>query len=387
MANPTHSLRGDVAAFLAMDVLAAAARAEESGRDIVHMEVGQPSAPAPAAVLDAARSALANGRLAYTEAAGRAELRRRIARHYADTYGVSVDPARVIVTTGSSAGFTLAFLATMDAGDTLLTTSPGYPAYRNIVKALSLNILEREAGPSDGWTMTPDHVVDASQTAGLKAVLAASPNNPTGTMIPPDRLAAIVRECERRGLWFVSDEIYHGIVYDGQAATALATSDDAIVINSFSKYYCMTGWRIGWMIVPDRLVRVVERLAQNLFISAPDLSQRAALAAFDAREELEAVKAGYARNRAFLMRRLPELGFDDLLPADGAFYIYANVRRFTNDSVAFARAMLDDAGVAATPGLDFDLTRGQSFLRFSFAGDMTDMQRGVERLDRWLNSA
>lgn len=382
--KPGLSKRGDVDAFLAMDVLSAAARHEREGRDIVHMEVGQPGAPAPRAVLDAAGAALADGRLGYTQAVGLPDLRKRIARHYRDSYGVDISEDRVVVTTGSSAGFSLAFLAALDAGDKVLTTSPGYPAYRNIMKALGLGALEVEATAADGWTMTADHVLATANDKQVKAVLAASPNNPTGTMIKPDALADIVEACRSRGLWFISDEIYHGLVYDGEAATALAFSDDVVVINSFSKYYCMTGWRIGWMIVPEAMVRSVERLAQNLYISAPELSQKAAIAAFDANDELEAVKMGYARNRALLLTELPKIGFDELLPVDGAFYVYANVRRFTNDSVEFARQMLDEAGVAATPGLDFDRTRGHGFLRFSFAGDGAAMESGIERLRTWI---
>lgn len=381
---PGLSKRGDVDAFLAMDVLTAAANYERQGRDIVHMEVGQPGAPAPRTVLDAAATALAGGRLGYTQAVGLPELRKRIARHYRDAYGLEISEDRVVVTTGSSAGFSLAFLAALDVGDKVLTTSPGYPAYRNIMKALGLGAVEVEATAADGWTMTADHVLEAAGDQNVKAVLAASPNNPTGTMIKPDALADIVEACRQRGLWFISDEIYHGLVYDGEAATALAYSDDVVVINSFSKYYCMTGWRTGWMIVPESMVRSVERLAQNLYISAPELSQRAAIAAFDAGDELEAVKTGYARNRALLLTELPKIGLDELLPVDGAFYVYANVRRFTNDSVEFARQMLSEAGVAATPGLDFDRTRGHGFLRFSFAGDSSDMEAGIDRLRTWL---
>ena len=382
--KPGLSKRGDVDAFLAMDVLATAARYDADGRDIVHMEVGQPGAPAPKPVLEAATLAMADGRLGYTQAVGLPDLRKRIARHYLDAYGVDVPFERVVVTTGSSAGFSLAFLAALDAGDAVLTTAPGYPAYRNIMKALNLRPIEVEAGADDGWTMTADHIAGAGVEAGVKAVLAASPNNPTGTMIRPDALADIVTACRDRGLWFISDEIYHGLVYDGRAATALAYSDDAIVINSFSKYYCMTGWRIGWMIVPERMVRTVERLAQNLYISAPELSQRAAIAAFEATEELELVKAGYARNRQIMLDAMPKMGFDDLYPVDGAFYVYANVRRFTNDSVAFAREMLDEAGIAATPGLDFDRERGHGFIRFSFAGETKAIENGMHRLQSWL---
>ena len=378
------SKRSQVDPFLAMDVLSAAARLEADGRDIVHMEVGQPGAPAPQPVLAAAQKALAGGRLGYTPAVGIEGLRRRISGHYADRYGISVDPSRIVVTTGSSAGFVLAFLSALDTGDSLVSTVPGYPAYRNIVRSLGLNMVELEAGPSDRWSMTPNHIDSAAAAHRLKAVLVASPNNPTGTMIAAPVLESLIERCTHHGLWFISDEIYHGLVYEGEAPTALAFSDDAIVINSFSKYFCMTGWRIGWMVVPQRLVRTVERLAQNIYISVPELSQKAAIAAFDAYDELEAVKAGYAQNRRMLLESLPRLGFDELLPVDGAFYVYANVRRFTNDSLAFSREMLNDAGVAATPGLDFDPTRGNSFIRFSFAGDPAAIETGIARLETWL---
>jgi len=381
---PGASERSAVDPFLAMDVLAEATRLEGEGRSIVHMEVGQPGAPAPKAVLDAAREALA-GPLGYTEALGRAPLRERIARHYAETYGVEVSPGNVIVTTGSSAGFMLAFLAGFDAGQRIALPSPGYPAYRNILKALDLIPVEIETTAETRWALTPEHLEQASRDGPIAGVLVASPANPTGTMMEPDALEALIRKAEELGMWFISDEIYHGLVYEGRrAASALETSPDAIVVNSFSKYYCMTGWRVGWMIVPDRLVRPVERLAQNLYISVPDLSQRAALAAFDAREELEAVRAVYAQNRALLRSRLPELGFETILPADGAFYLYADITPFADDSVAFSRALLQEAGVAVTPGPDFDPVRGHRFVRFSLAGPHAAMVEGMERLARQL---
>jgi aspartate/methionine/tyrosine aminotransferase len=368
-----------------MDVLAEATRLEASGRSIVHMEVGQPGAPAPSPVLEAARAALAHGRLGYTEALGRGALRARIARHYRDTYGVEVAADNVIVTTGSSAGFVLAFLAGFDAGARIALPSPGYPAYRNILKALDLVPVEIETTAETRWALTPDHLDHASAGGPLVGVLVASPANPTGTMMEPDALAALIAKSEALGMWFVSDEIYHGLAYDGRrAASALETSADAIVVNSFSKYYCMTGWRVGWMVVPDRLVRPIERLAQNLFISVPDLSQQAALAAFDAKDELEAVRAVYAGNRALVLDRLPKLGFRTILPADGAFYLYADITPFADDSVAFARDLLQQAGVAVTPGPDFDRTHGHRFVRFSLAGSPADMVEGMDRLERFL---
>jgi aspartate/methionine/tyrosine aminotransferase len=373
-----------VTPFIAMDVLSAAAAKERRGDNVIHMEVGQPSAPAPLKVREAARAALDDGRIGYTEALGIAPLRERIARHYREAYGVAVAPGRVVVTTGSSAGFVLAFLALFDPGQRVAITAPGYPAYRNILEALDLAPAAIRLTKADGWIMTAESVARAHAEVPLHGVLAMSPANPSGTMIGRAALRRLGETCRRLGLWFVSDEIYHGLVYGEPAATALAFDDDAVVINSFSKYYCMTGWRIGWIVVPERLVRPVERLAQNLYISPPYLSQVAALAAFDAREDLEAVKAGYARNRAMLLEELPRLGLTEMHPADGAFYLYADVARFTNDSVAFCKRLLDEAGVAATPGVDFDPAEGAHHMRFSFAGSEADCREAVRRLAGWL---
>ena len=370
--------------FLAMDVLAAAAAKERAGGDVVHMEVGQPSAPAPRPVLEAARAVLDHGRIGYTEALGVAPLRARIARHYHESYGVEVAPERVVVTTGSSAGFVLAFLALFDPGERLAISAPGYPAYRNILAALDLETLAVPLRKPDGWRLTASAIAAAAGDGPLAGILAMSPANPSGTMIGAAGLADLARLCRERGLWFVSDEIYHGLTYGEPADTALRHHPEAVVINSFSKYYCMTGWRIGWIVVPERLVRPIETLAQNLYISPPYLSQMAAVAAFDAAEELEAVKADYARARAVLLEELPALGITEIHPADGAFYLYADIARFTNDSIAFCRRMLDEAGVAATPGLDFDLDEGNHHIRFSFAGGEEVCREAVRRLQGWM---
>ncbi|PLX36712.1 MAG: 1-aminocyclopropane-1-carboxylate deaminase [Hyphomicrobiales bacterium] len=383
---PGPSRRSNVDAFLAMDVLAEANRREAAGEKIIHMEVGQPGAPAPKMVLDAAREVLNHGRLRYTEALGIIELRERISRHYRDTYDVDVPAERIVITTGSSAGFNLAFLAGFDAGDRVALPAPGYPAYRNILSALGLECVEIETTAKTRWALTPEMIAEEHAKKPLKGVLIASPANPTGTMMQGPALSALIDACHDLGIWFISDEIYHGLVYEGKAETALTFSDDAIVINSFSKYYCMTGWRVGWMVVPERLIRPIERLGQNLYISVPELSQRAAIAAFDATEELEEIKAVYARNRAMLLERLPQIGFDDLLPVDGAFYVYADIRRFSNDSTDFAKKMLAEAGVAATPGPDFDLDRGHRYIRFSFAGNTDDIAEGIDRLAGWLKA-
>ncbi len=378
------SKRSDVAPFLAMDVLADAARLEAEGREIIHMEVGQPAAPAPVAAREAAREALEHGRIGYTEARGIAGLRTRLAQHYQDTYQVSVPENRIMATTGSSAGFNLAFLAAFDPGDRIMLTVPGYPAYRNIIKALGLVPVEVEVGPESRWCLTPDHIAEAQKDGPVKGVLVASPANPTGTMMSRAALKDLVDYCTGEGIWFISDEIYHGLVYAGDQETALAFTDQAIIINSFSKYYCMTGWRIGWMVLPEVLVRPAERIGQSLYISPPELSQIAAAAALDAVEELEQVKAGYAKNRTLLLEELPKIGFDQLLPVDGAFYVYANTSRFSPDSMEFTRAVLHEAGVAATPGLDFDPMHGNEYTRFSFAGAHEDMKRALVQLKNWL---
>jgi aspartate/methionine/tyrosine aminotransferase len=373
-----------VSPFLVMDVLAAAAAKERRGDSVVHMEVGQPSAPAPRAAREAAKAALDLGRVPYTEALGTAPLRERIARHYRDVYGVAVPPERVVVTTGSSAGFVLAFLSLFEPGARVAIASPGYPAYRNILQALGITPVPIPLQAADGWIMTAEAVARAHAEAPLAGVLAMSPANPSGTMIGRDALAELAATCRALDLWLVSDEIYHGLTYGDPASTALAFDEDAVVINSFSKYFCMTGWRVGWIVVPERAVRPMERLAQNLYISPPYLSQVAALAAFEAGEELEAVRAGYAANRALLLEELPRIGLSDMHPVDGAFYLYADVARFTNDSVGFCRRMLDEAGVAATPGVDFDPVEGSHYLRLSFAGSEADCREAVRRIEGWL---
>jgi aspartate/methionine/tyrosine aminotransferase len=367
-----------------MEVLRAAVSREAEGASVIHMEVGQPGAPAPKPVLEAAARALADGRLGYTEALGRRELRARIARYYRDTHAIDVPPDLVAVTTGSSAGFNLAFLAAFDAGDRIALASPGYPAYRNLLSALGLEAVLIETTSATRYAVTPDMLRKAHAEKPLAGVLIASPGNPTGTIMMPEPLGALITCADELGIRFISDEIYHGLVYEGVEETALRFSRNAIVVNSFSKYYCMTGWRIGWMVLPEDLVRPVERIAQNLYISPPDLSQIAAPAAFEAREELEAVKAGYAASRGLLLEALPRIGFDELFPVDGAFYVYASVRRFANDSRQFAARMLAEAGIAATPGHDFDPMLGHQYVRFSFAGPTESIREAADRLESWL---
>ncbi len=378
----SSSRRGDVEPFHAMDVLAGANRLIAQGIDVISMAVGQPSDPAPLAVRRAASEALERGRIGYTDALGLMSLREAIARHYAENYKVEVSPDRIAVTTGSSAAFNLAFLAMFDAGDRVAIAAPGYPAYRNIMAALGIEVVEIDL---DGAPyLDAAHLRAAHADKPLKGVLFASPANPTGSVISEPDLAELTAVARELGITVISDEIYHRLTYGAPDTTALAYGDDVTVINSFSKYYCMTGWRIGWMVLPQELVRPVERIAQSLYISAPELSQVAAIEAFSATGELEAVKARYAQNRDLLMQRLPELGFPLAAPMDGAFYAYCDVRRHTNDSMEFARRMLAEAHVAATPGRDFDTRQGHRYMRFSYAGSNRDMVEALARLERWL---
>ncbi|MBV9567106.1 MAG: aminotransferase class I/II-fold pyridoxal phosphate-dependent enzyme [Hyphomicrobiales bacterium] len=367
-----------------MEVLSQASAIEAKGGSVIHMELGEPGAAAPRPAREAAKRALDKGRIGYTPALGIPSLRERIARHYQDTHGLSIDPQRIAVTTGSSAGFILAFLASFDVGDRVAIASPGYPAYRNILEALGIEPVIIETGPADRWAITPEAVRAAHEKQRLKGVLVMSPANPTGVMMSAKAIAALSRACDQLGLWFISDEIYHGLTYEERASTALVAATDAIVVNSFSKYFCMTGWRVGWLVLPPRLIRPVERLAQNLFISRPFVSQIAAEAAFEATNELEMVRAGYAQSRALLLEALPRLGFCNLLPVDGAFYVYGDVTRLSNDSVEFCQRALVEAAVALTPGVDFDRTRGARHVRLSFAGSPESVREGVERLRIWL---
>ncbi len=376
-----NSSRGQVPPFVVMDVMRAAAEQEQVGNNIIHMEVGQPDTGAPSGVIAAAHNALEHNRLGYTLALGIPSLRSGIADHYKETYGLSVDAERVVVTTGSSCGFLLAFLSAFDEGDRVALASPGYPAYRNILRAVNIEVVELPVGPETNFQPTPDILNELG--GKLDGLIIASPSNPTGTMIGPEQLHALVSHCESEGIRLISDEIYHGITYDKPAKSVLSYAEDAIIINSFSKYFSMTGWRLGWIIAPQDLLRSMECLAQNMFISPPTLSQCAAVAAFDCREELDRNIDRYTANRALLLEELPKAGFDKLASADGAFYIYADVSDLTNDSPAYCRRMLVEAGVAATPGIDFDPARGRNFVRFSFARSTEDMMEGARRLIAW----
>jgi aspartate/methionine/tyrosine aminotransferase len=378
------SQRGEVPPFIVMDVMAAAARIEAAGGRVIHMEVGQPAAAAPKTAIAAAQAALAKGRIGYTESLGISSLRQRIARHYDEAYGLAVDPARIAITTGSSGGFVLAFLALFEPGDRVAIANPGYPPYRHILTALGCEPVLIETNAATRWAMTPEQLIAAHRRTPLAGVLIASPANPTGTMMDAASLAGLIAAAEAENIRVISDEIYHGLDYAFRAETALKLSGRVTVINSFSKYFCMTGWRVGWMVVPEPIVRSVDRLHGNLAISVPALSQIAAVAAFDGRDEMEEVKHGYEANRKILMEGLPAAGLDRFLPVDGAFYLYADISRFSSDSHDFARRMLDEAHVAATPGIDFDPVHGKSFIRFCYAGSAAEMREAIERIGRWL---
>jgi aspartate/methionine/tyrosine aminotransferase len=378
--------RSEVPPFMVMDVMAAAARIEAAGGHVIHMEVGQPSAPAPRTALDAAHAALERGQIDYTSALGIPSLRARIARHYRETYGCEVDPDRIVVTTGSSGAFILAFLAMFEPGDRVAVTVPGYPPYRHILTALGCEPVLIETSSENRHALTGEALLAAHRKKPLKGVLVGSPANPTGTMMSREALTHLMAAAESEGIRFISDEIYHGLDYAFPAVTAAELSPHALVINSFSKYFCMTGWRVGWMVVPEPLVRPIERLQQNLSISVPTLSQIAAEAAFAGRDEMEIVKRGYEANRRILITGLPQAGLSEFLPADGAFYLYADVSKFTSDSYEFARKMLEQAHVAATPGVDFDPVHGRSFVRFSYARSAAEMHDAVARITRWLSA-
>jgi aspartate/methionine/tyrosine aminotransferase len=384
---PIPSQRAAVAPFIAMDVLREARRLEREGRRIVHMELGEPGAPTPQRIVEAAMAALRDGAPGYGEAAGDPALRARIARHYQEHYGVELSSERVMVTTGSSGAFLLAFLSAFDAGARIGVTAPGYPAYLNILEALGLVAEPIEIGEDTRFAPTATLIEAAHRRARLDGLLLMSPANPTGAMISSPELEKIAAFCEEAGITLVSDEIYHGLEYEEHAPTALRFWRDAIVVNSFSKYFAMTGWRLGWLVAPEGLARPIERLQQSLAICAPTLAQRVALEAFEARDELKAIKAGYAKSRARLVERLPQIGLPRFAPPDGAFYIYADVAHLTQDSVGFCARMLEEAGVAATPGVDFDRARGRKALRLSYAGAEAEVAQGLDRLADWLRTS
>ena len=370
-----NSTRGDVDPFIVMDVMEAARKAESAGRHIIHMEVGQPGTGAPAA----ARARLAadlDDPLGYTVGLGLPALRARIAQHYRDWYNVDLDPGRVVITAGASGAFLLAFSALFDNGERVGLGLPGYPSYRQILKAVGLTPVGIPTDAGSRYQPQPANVAQQD----LAGLIVASPANPTGTMLDLPEITALASACADHNAALISDEIYHGITYDRPQVTALQATDAVYVVNSFSKYFAMTGWRVGWMIVPPDHVRRVERLAQNMFICAPHAAQRLALHAFDAQDDCRANLATYAANRDIVVDGLTAAGFTTLAPPDGAFYVYADVSAFTDDSLAFAAELLDQAGIAVTPGLDFDPDRGHHWMRFSYAGTTQDMTTGMTRL-------
>jgi aspartate/methionine/tyrosine aminotransferase len=386
--NDRVALRAGIPPFYVMDVWLAAAERQRTHGDLVNLSAGQPGAPAPGPVRAAAAAALANDRLGYTVALGIPELRAAIARSYLDRHGIGVDPDDVVVTTGSTGGFLLAFLACFDVGDRVAVTSPGYPCYRNILSALGCEVVEVPCGPDTRFQPTAQMLADLRP--GITGVVVASPANPTGTVIPPAELAAIASWCAAEGVRLISDEIYHGLVYPGAAATSCAweTSRDAVVANSFSKYFAMTGWRLGWLLVPPELRRAVDCLTGNFSICPPALAQLAAIAAFtpESIAEADALVGDYAINRELLLRGLPQIGLDRLAPADGAFYVYADVSEFTTDSLSFCSKLLDETGVAIAPGVDFDTVAGGAYVRLSFAGPASDIDEALRRVGPWLQT-
>ncbi len=377
-----NSTRSNVDPFIVMDVMEAARQAEEAGRHIIHMEVGQPSTGAPEGARRAVADALDQDALGYTVALGIPELRKRIATLYGDWYNVDLNPDRVVVTPGSSGAFTLAFTALFDSGDRVGIGAPGYPSYRQILHALGLTPVDIQTSPENRLQPVPADFADLD----LAGLMVASPANPTGTMLGRGAMQGLIEATQAQGAAFISDEIYHGLEYEAKAVTALELTDDCYVINSFSKFFSMTGWRVGWMVVPEDHVRVVERIAQNMFICAPHASQVAALAALECEDEMRGNLAVYAKNRELMLKGLPEAGFTKIAPPDGAFYVYADVSELTSDSRAFAREILDQAGVAVTPGLDFDPVRGATTLRFSYARSTADIAEGLERLKTFMAS-
>ena len=379
-----QSRRSGISPFYVMEVMRAAEEREAAGGEVLHLEVGQPSTPAPAGVIRAAHDALDTDVLGYTTAAGIEALRGRISDHYRSWYGAEVDPGRVIVTLGASGAFVLAFLAAFDAGDRVVVTTPGYPCYRNALQALNAEVVTLPTSAETRFQPSPELLEDlCRRTGSVDGLVLASPSNPSGTMLDGPSLAAVSDWCAEHGVRLVADEIYHGITYGEPAPTALNLSPDALVVNSFSKYFSMTGWRLGWVVAPDDLVEPVRRLAQNFFIAAPTVSQIAGVAAFDCHDELQANVARYARNRDVLLEGLPAAGIDRLAPSDGAFYVYAAVDHMAADSQELCRRWLDELGVAVTPGIDFDPAEGHRYARFSYSGATDDMVEAMHRLREW----
>ena len=376
-----NSARGSVDPFIVMDVMEAASKIEKAGHDVIHLEVGQPGTSAPILAKESVIDSLSASTLGYTVALGIPELRKKIAELYWHWYKVKVDPQRIIVTPGSSGAFLLAFTGLFDVGDSVGIGSPGYPSYRQILKALSLNTVTINALSDNKFQPVPTDVIHNK----LDGLLVASPANPTGSMLNRDELEKLMAACKKKETAFISDEIYHGIEYETRAVSALEVSDDCFVINSFSKYFSMTGWRLGWIVVPNKHIRQFERLAQNMFICAPHISQIAALGALDAHHELNQNVETYKTNRAILAEQLPKLGLANFAPPDGGFYFYVDVSEYTDNSVNFANEILDEVNVAVTPGIDFDPDRGLKTIRLSYACSTPDLKEGLRRLNNFMS--
>ena len=377
-----ESLRSQVPPFYVMEVMKAAALREARGGDVLHLEVGQPMTPAPSRVLEAARAGLADDRLGYTAATGLVALRERIGRFYEDRYGLEVSPDRIVMTIGASAGFVLACLALFDPGDRVAMTVPGYSAYRNVLSALGLELVEVRVDAGTRFVPSPDRLEMAGPLDGL---VVASPSNPTGVTLTPEELQSVVDYCETAGTVLISDEIYHGIHYGKRAASALEFSDAPVVVQSFSKYFSMTGWRLGWLVVPPEMFRPLERLSQNLFIAPPTVSQLGALQAFDCTEELDAIVTAYSESRKVLVDGLAEAGINRIAPPDGAFYVYADISHLGMDSPTLCARWLEEIGVAVTPGIDFDPDLGDRWVRFSYSESTEDIAEAVRRLREWAD--
>ncbi|AHC73500.1 aminotransferase [Candidatus Endolissoclinum faulkneri L5] len=373
--------RGEIDPFIVMQVMSDAVKREAAGDNVLHLEIGQPSTPAPKGVLEAARFALYNDKIGYTVPLGMTKMREKISSHYRKWYDIDVSIERIVVTTGASSGFTIAILSALEHGSRVAIASPGYPAYRNILKSLGAQVVYLATDEKDRFQPTLPRLEKAGKLDGL---IIASPSNPTGTMLSENSMKEITRWCQLNGVRLISDEVYHGIDFGQRPVSALESNPDAIVINSFSKYFSMTGWRIGWIIAPPELMSSVERLAASFFISAPTISQFGAIAAFDCIEEAQKNVARYALNRDILLNELPSTWLDDLVPADGAFYIYANVAKYTSDSRKFCQRILTEIGIACTPGIDFDPSRGHATIRLSFAGASEDILEACKRLKAWL---
>ncbi|MAM78884.1 MAG: 1-aminocyclopropane-1-carboxylate deaminase [Alphaproteobacteria bacterium] len=377
------SKRSQVSPFIVMDIMREANELEAKGKSIIHMEVGQPSTSAPRQALRTAEKVLLQERLGYTEALGDIDLRKKISQFYIARYNLEIDFNRIIVTTGASGGLQLAFLSLFDAGDRVALTEPCYPGYRNMLSSMNIEIEKLSIGPEYDFRLNVEVLEKMSNR--IDGLIMSSPGNPTGSMTKAEQLKLIVSWCQENQVKLISDEIYHGIEYEEPAITAVNLDNASIVINSFSKYFSMTGWRLGWMVVPENMIRTIERLAQNLFISPPTISQLAALGSLDSLEELNQTVARYKKNRELMISRLPEFGLSKFAPIDGAFYAYVDVSSLADNSEIFCREMLREIGVAITPGIDFDRENGMRYVRFCFSGLTEEINEAMNRLSNWLN--